>query len=508
MKLDRVLEGVKLLAPLSLDLVGKEIAGLAYDSRNVSKDFVFFAFAGARVDGRRFVEDADARGALAFVSELPPPAETSSAIAQRWIQVEHGRRALATAARNFYERPDERVAFTGITGTNGKTTTSYLIDSILHEAGFATGLLGTIESRLMGERREVVNTTPESLDVLRFAAELEERGAGKRQAITMEVSSHALALGRVFGIRFHTAVFTNLTRDHLDFHRTMDEYAAAKRQLFTQEGSPAPEWSVLNADDPASAGMATGGKTLWYGNSKDAQIRAENIVMDFDGVRFDLKLLNAPLEARPSESALATAIKSSLTGRFNVVNILAAVGVGISYGIDLATIARGIAACPAVPGRFERIDEGQDFLVAVDYAHTDDALRNLIQVARELVSLRTPRGRVITLFGCGGDRDRTKRPLMGMAVGELSDYVVLTSDNPRSEDPLAIMNDALVGLRRYDTPHVIEPDRAKAIRLAIGQAAAGDVVLIAGKGHETYQVLKDRTIHFDDREMAREVLKK
>jgi UDP-N-acetylmuramoyl-L-alanyl-D-glutamate--2,6-diaminopimelate ligase len=524
MKLDQVLEGVKLLAPLSPDLAGKEVAGLEYDSRNVSKDFVFFAFAGSRVDGRRFVQDADARGALAFVSEQPAPDQASPPIAQRWIQVEHGRRTLATAARNFYARPDERVAFTGITGTNGKTTTSYLIDSILNEAGFATGLIGTIESRLMGERREVVNTTPESLDVMRFAAELEQKSQEKRLALTMEVSSHALALGRVFGIRFHTAVFTNLTRDHLDFHHTMDEYAAAKRQLFAPEGSPSPQWSVLNADDPASAAMAVSGKTLWYGNSKDAQLRAENIVMDFDGLRFDL-LLAASVEARPSGSAfpmrpsgsafptrpsgsaLATPIQSSLTGRFNVLNILAAAGVGISYGIDLATIAKGIAACRAVPGRFERIDEGQDFLVAVDYAHTDDALRNVIQVARELVSMRTPRGRVITLFGCGGDRDRTKRPLMGMAAGELSDYVVLTSDNPRSEDPLAIMNDALVGLRRFDTPHVIEPDRAKAIRLAIEKAAAGDVVLIAGKGHETYQVLKDRTIHFDDREVAREVLR-
>jgi UDP-N-acetylmuramoyl-L-alanyl-D-glutamate--2,6-diaminopimelate ligase len=500
MNLTEALAGVKLAAPLSEELAGKEVAGIEYDSRKVTEGFVFFAFAGSRVDGRRFVEDADARGALAFVSELPPPTETPSSIAERWIRVEHGRNALATASRNFYKKPDERVAFTGITGTNGKTTTSYLIDSILIEAGFATGLLGTIESRLMGERREVINTTPESLDVMRAAAELEEKGVGQRQALTMEVSSHALALGRVFGIQFHTAVFTNLTRDHLDFHRTMDEYAAAKRLLFAPEGTPIPEWSVLNADDPASSGMAAGGKQLWFGNSKDAQIRAENVAMSFDGLRFDLTFEGA---TQP--------IESGLTGRFNVLNILAAAGVGISYGIDLPTIARGIAACRAVPGRFERIDEGQKFFVAVDYAHTDDALRNVIQVARELVSTSPSpiaRGRVITLFGCGGDRDRTKRPLMGMAAGELSDYVVLTSDNPRSEDPLAIMNDALVGLRRFDTPHVIEPDRAKAIRLAIGQASAGDVVLIAGKGHETYQVLKDRTIHFDDREVAREVLEK
>ncbi len=509
MTLRQVLEGVKLRSPLSPDLAEKPVAGIEYDSRRVQKDFVFFAFAGSRVDGRRFVEDAAARGAFAFVSELAAPEGVSDSIGAGWIQVEHGRQALATASRNFYRQPDERVLFTGITGTNGKTTTSYLVDAILQEAGFVTGLIGTIESRLAGERREVVNTTPESLDVMRFAAELVERALEetptKRPTLTMEVSSHALALGRVFGIRFHTAVFTNLTRDHLDFHRTMDEYAAAKARLFAPVDSPGPKCSVLNADDPASTAIAGAihapDRVLWYGSSDTARIRAENIASSFAGLRFDLIYEGARRQ-----------IESTLTARFNVMNILAAAGVGISYGIDLDTIARGIAACRSVPGRFERIDQGQPFLIAVDYAHTDDALRNAIQVARELVTPaqsgeNISRGRVITLFGCGGDRDRTKRPLMGMAAGELSDYVVLTSDNPRSEDPLDIMNDALVGLRRFDTPHVIEPDRAKAIRHAIEQAVAGDAVLIAGKGHETYQVLKDRTIHFDDRETAREVLR-
>jgi UDP-N-acetylmuramoyl-L-alanyl-D-glutamate--2,6-diaminopimelate ligase len=496
MNLTEALAGVKLAAPLSEELAGKEVAGIEYDSRKVTEGFMFFAFAGSRVDGRHFVDDAAARGALAFVSELEAPAEAPTSIKAQWVQVEHGRKAMATASRNFYHQPDTRVAFTGITGTNGKTTTSYLIDAILKEAGFATGIIGTIESQLMGERRDVVNTTPESLDIMRFATELEQKARGKRQAITMEVSSHALALGRVFGIQFHTAVFTNLTRDHLDFHRTMDEYAAAKRLLFFPEDSPGPQWSVLNADDPASASMAAGGQRLWYGISEAAQIRAENVATAFTGLRFDL-----------TYRGTSQPIESPLMGRFNVMNILAAAGVGISYRIDLATIARGIAACHAVPGRLEKIVEGQPFLVAVDYAHTDDALRNVIQVARELVTRAGSGGSVITLFGCGGDRDRTKRPLMGMAAGELSDYVVLTSDNPRSEDPLDIMNDALVGLRRFDTPHVVEPDRAKAIRLAIEQARAGDVVLITGKGHETYQVLKDRTIHFDDREVAREVLR-
>jgi UDP-N-acetylmuramoyl-L-alanyl-D-glutamate--2,6-diaminopimelate ligase len=287
-------------------------------------------------------------------------------------------------------------------------------------------------------------------------------------------------------------VFTNLTRDHLDFHRTMEEYAAAKRLLFRPADSPAPEWAVLPQGDAASMAMLNEeSRVIWYGLAGDAPLHAAKIATGFQGLQFDLCHEGA---RQPMESALA--------GRFNVLNILAASGAALSYGIDLATIARGVAGCRAVPGRFERIDCGQPFLVAVDYAHTDDALRNLIQVAREMT-----RGRVITLFGCGGDRDRAKRPLMGMAAGELSDFVVLTSDNPRSEDPLGIINDALVGLGRFDTPHIAEPDRAKAIRLALEEAREGDVVLIAGKGHETYQVLKDRTIHFDDREMAREILR-
>jgi UDP-N-acetylmuramoyl-L-alanyl-D-glutamate--2,6-diaminopimelate ligase len=489
MKLAQVLAGVQLKGQLLTDAAGLEVAGLEYDSRRVGKNFVFFAFAGSRVDGTGFAQEAMERGALAVVSERARPVDFAG-LWIPWIWVEHGRQALATASRNFYDRVDERVLFTGITGTNGKTTTSYLIDSILRAAGFVTGLVGTIEYRLAGEVRAAANTTPESLDVLRMASELEQRGGthGAAARLTIEVSSHALALGRVFGIRFHTAVFTNLTRDHLDFHRTMEEYAAAKRKLFV---SPAPGWSVLNFDDPAGRGFATeASRVIWYGLSPGAALTAENIVDGFDGLRFDLTYEGA-----------RQAMESPFVGRINVLNILAAAGAGISYGIDLETIARGVAQCRAVPGRFERVDAGQPFLVVVDYAHTDDALRNVIQVARELT-----RGRVITLFGCGGDRDRSKRPLMGMAAAELSDFVVLTSDNPRSEDPLDIMNDAMVGLRRFDTPHVAEPDRAKAIRRAMEEAKPGDVVLLAGKGHETYQVLKDGTIHFDDRETARGIL--
>lgn len=484
MILEEVLAGVALRGVLAPEMARWNVAGLAYDSRKVEKDFLFFAFAGSRLDGTGFARDAMARGARAVVSELPSPVDFDGT----WIEVEHGRRALATAAKNFYGRPDERIHFTGITGTNGKTTTSFLIDAILREAGLVTGLIGTIEYRLAGERRDAPNTTPESLDIMQFATELEKRGG---EHLVSEISSHALALGRVYGFHFHTAVFTNLTRDHLDFHRTMEEYSAAKRLLFSPAHGPVPAWAVLNQGDAASPSMANAeSEVLWYGLAGDAQLRAENIRTGFDGLRFDLCYKDA---RQPIESALA--------GRINVLNILAASGAALSYGIDLPTIARGVAACTAVPGRFERIDCGQPFLVAVDYAHTDDALRNVIQVAREMT-----RGRVITLFGCGGDRDRAKRPLMGMAAGELSDFVVLTSDNPRSEDPLDIINDALVGLGRFDTPHIAEPDRAKAIRRALEEAREGDVVLIAGKGHEPYQILKDRTIHFDDRETAREIL--
>jgi UDP-N-acetylmuramoyl-L-alanyl-D-glutamate--2,6-diaminopimelate ligase len=488
MTLGELLEGVALREPLPSVAADQPVTGLEYDSRRVEKGFVFFAFAGARVDGRRFARQAVEQGACAVVGEGPRPQEFD----RPWIEVEHGRRALAIAARNFYRRPDERIHFTGITGTNGKTTTSYILEAILREAGQITGLIGTIEYRLGGESRPAPNTTPESLDLMRFAAELERKGGSH---LISEVSSHALALGRVHGFRFHTAVFTNLTRDHLDFHDSMEAYAAAKRLLFTPEEGLAPDWVVLNADDPFTDSLHPTANTVLYGLGDGAALRAKNIHSGFDGLRFDLLWKGS---RQPIESALA--------GRINVLNILAAAGAALSYGVSLETIARGVAKCRVIPGRFERVDAGQPFLVVVDYAHTDDALRNVIQIARELASVTTG-GRVITLFGCGGDRDRTKRPLMGRAAAELSDYVVLTSDNPRSEDPIAIMNDALVGLQRFDTPHAVEPDRARAIKIALEHAGKGDVVLIAGKGHETQQIFKDRTIHFDDRETAREALR-
>ncbi len=460
--------------------------GIAYDSRKVEPGFLFFAFPGAKVDGRVFARQAIERGAVAVVSELEPPEGFDGT----WIRVEHGRKALALAARAFWDAPDEQLGITGITGTNGKTTTSYLIDSALRAAGKTTGLIGTIEYQLAGKAIPAVNTTPESLDLFQFFADLLKAGGTHA---TMEVSSHALALARVYGVRFHTAVFTNLTRDHLDFHRTMESYFAAKRLLFEGAGAPPPLFAVVNHDDEYGRRLRPRGSTQWttYGIEAGADAQAVNIRSGFDGLHFDVRFQGDTF-----------ALQSPLPGRMNVYNILAAWCAARTYGIEPETIAGGIAACRSVSGRFDRVDEGQPFLVVVDYAHTDDALRNVISVARAL----NPK-RVITLFGCGGDRDRAKRPLMGEAAAELSDFVVLTSDNPRSEDPLAIINDAAVGLWRHDTPHVEEPDRGKAVRIAIERAEPGDVVILAGKGHETYQVLKDRTIHFDDHETAREVLR-
>ena len=466
-------------------LSSREVAGLDYDSRRLGKNFLFFAFSGQHADGRAFALQALEEGTLAIISELECPAEIDPAV---WIQVEHGRRALATAARVFTGAPDERIGIAGITGTNGKTTTSYVLDSIFAAAGKTTALIGTIGYHVGGDKRNAVNTTPESLDLYRILSELEAIG-GTHAA--MEVSSHALALGRVHGVHFHTAVFTNLTQDHLDFHGTMEKYFAAKQMLFER---PDLACAVVNWDGDAGRRLRICGSTrlISYGVSKDATMRAHGVESTFQGLRFEIRFEGARIP-----------ISSRLTGHINVSNILAACGAARSFGIGWDEIVRGVAACTGVPGRFERVDAGQPFLVVVDYAHTGDALRNTIRVARELGPKR-----VLTLFGCGGDRDRAKRPLMGSAAGELSDFVVLTSDNPRSEDPLDIINDALVGLRRHDTPHVVEVDREKGIRAIVAEARAGDIVILAGKGHETYQIVKDKRISFDDREAARESLRR
>lgn len=459
--------------------------GLAYNSRQVRPGFLFFAIIGAAADGRTFASAAMAAGAIAVVSDAERPATLD----MPWIRVAHARQALAAAAKIFLGKPDEQLGVAGITGTNGKTTCLYLIDSVLRASGAVTTRIGTIGYDVAGTIEPAANTTPESLDLFQIFRRTLDAGG---KYVTMEVSSHALAQGRVAGVRFHTAVFTNLTQDHLDFHGTMEAYFEAKQLLFSSAFQP--RWAIINADDSYAPRIQPpeGTRVVRYGLHATAELRAEQIETTFSGLTFVARF-----------GAERHKVRSPLVGEINVYNILAAIGTGLSYGISWEAILRGIAKCTGIPGRFERVDAGQPFLVAVDYAHTDDALRNTLSVARKLSK---GRGRLITLFGCGGDRDRNKRPKMGMAAAELSDIVVLTSDNPRSEGPLEILNDVLVGLRRFDTPHIVEPDRASAIRKAIGQARPGDVVILAGKGHETYQILRDRTIAFDDRVVAREAL--
>jgi UDP-N-acetylmuramoyl-L-alanyl-D-glutamate--2,6-diaminopimelate ligase len=504
MELSRVLEGIPVVSNAPLELLNADVRGLAYDSRKVEPGYQFFAFAGAKTDGAQFANAALEKGALAVVSDRPSfgglghhePRTTGANRPVRldaWLQVPHGRQALALASRNFYDKPDLRIALTAITGTNGKTTSTLLIDSMLRASGKLTALVGTIEYHLAGRVLPAVNTTPESLDLFRMFHELAEAGGTHA---TLEASSHALDLARIFAMEFHTAGFTNFTRDHLDFHQTMEAYFAAKQLLFTPRSGPPPRFAVINADDEAAHRLDLSSETevLWYSTraqQKDRLLVAEDVESSFDGLRFAVSGIGRRFT-----------VESPLVGHINVSNILLACGAALTHGVTEEQIQKGLTNLTSVPGRFERVEEGQPFMVVVDYAHTDDALRNVIAVARGM----RPK-RVITVFGCGGDRDRSKRPLMGMAAAELSDYVVLTSDNPRSEDPLAIMNDAMVGLRRYDTPYAAEPDRERAIKKAIASAGPGDVVIVAGKGHETYQILRDGPIPFDDREVARRVLR-
>jgi UDP-N-acetylmuramoyl-L-alanyl-D-glutamate--2,6-diaminopimelate ligase len=465
-----------------------EVRSIAYDSRRVEAGSAFFAIAGENDDGHRFVPDAIERGAAAIVSERQAPADLVTAKA-KWVRVPAIRRALSQASRNFYGHPERLLRLVGITGTNGKTTTAYLMESMFKAAGLPGGLFGTIEYHVAGRTLPATNTTPESLDLAKYLREAVQSGA---QTAVMEVSSHALAQERVWGIPFAAAVFTNLTRDHLDYHDTMEEYFRAKRRLFEGLGTPPPEVAVINVDDSYGERLLELSlpRIITYGTRAEAMVRAKRFVADASGIKAQLVTPEGPLE-----------IDSKLTGRPNLMNVLAAVATAQALGISRNAIQAGINALRLVPGRFERIEAGQRFLVLVDYAHTDDALRNALATARELT-----RGRLTVVFGCGGDRDRSKRPLMGEAAGSLADFIVLTSDNPRSEDPLTIMNDALVGLQRTGKPYALEVDRAEAIRRALEQGREGDAVIIAGKGHETYQIFKDRTVPFDDREVARQAL--
>ncbi len=467
-----------------------DIRAVAYDSRKVTPGTLFFALQGEKEDGNRYVPDALKLGAVAVASEQARPAAVPEDVA--WVKILPGaqRRVLASVAANFYGQPANALQLVGVTGTNGKTTTTYLIDSILRAAGKKTGLIGTIGYRTPRGSRDAVNTTPESLDLQQMFAEIRDEGGS---AVAMETSSHALAMDRLWSCHFAAAVFTNLTRDHLDYHKTFEEYFAAKRRLFEGTGAGPADVAIVNTDDPYGHSLEElAARTLTYGLKNGAQITTKKYQLAFSGLEFTAQTRAGKIEVR-----------SKLVGKINVYNILAAIGAGIALQIPNAAIERGIEELESVPGRFERIAEGQPFLVIVDYAHTDDALRNLISTARELC----PENRIVTVFGAGGDRDRTKRPLMGEAAGNLSDMVVLTSDNPRSEDPLRIINDVLVGLQKTGKKYRVESERGKAIEMALDEAQPGDIVLLAGKGHETYQVLREGTIDFDDRQVARQKLR-
>ena len=490
MTFQQVLDGAEVLAHSG----DPGVSGVEYDSRQVQPGYVFVAMRGESSDGNRFIDQAIQAGAVAVVTDS---AVEKPRTGVAWAVVPNGRRALARVSANFYKKPAERIAITGITGTNGKSTTAFLVESILTAAGRKSALIGTIEYHVAGKILPAPRTTPEALDLNRIFSEA--LGQGATDAV-MEVSSHALAQERVFGVPFDVAVFTNLTRDHLDYHETMEKYFAAKRVLFEGCGTDAPRAVVTNVDDESGAKVAGFSRkrssvVLKYGWER-GDLHAEKVEITTRGTRFDLVMPEGKI-----------AVFSALIGRVNVYNILAAAAAGYARGCAGQAIAAGIDRLACVPGRFERVECGQPFTVVVDYAHTDDALRNLTSLAREFVARSGAQAKVITLFGCGGDRDRAKRPLMGEAAGRGSDLVVLTSDNPRSEDPRAIINDALVGLQKTGAKYSIEADRRKAIALAVGEARPGDIVLIAGKGHEKVQVTRDATIPFDDVEVAREALK-
>ena len=466
-----------------------EVRGVAYDSRRVTPGAVFVALRGLKADGLDFVPQAVSLGAGVVVSEQPRP----GGVAVPWVTVRDGRLALSLIGGVVHGHPSHAMPVVGVTGTNGKTTTTYLLASIFDAAGWAAGVMGTVHYRVGAELREAARTTPEASDVQALLAEM--RGAGNRSCV-MEVSSHALALKRVDGLRFAAGVFTNLTRDHLDFHGDMESYFAAKRRLFTMLPDGAP--GIVNADDARAAALvAVCGRPVTYGLQKAADVKPDHLSLSLDGVRFTASTPVGPV-----------AVESSLVGRPNAYNLLAAVATASALGIPAAAISEGLARQTGVPGRFEVVSTPADGItVVVDYAHTDDALRNLLETARPLTT-----GRLVTVFGCGGDRDRTKRPLMGMVAARLSDIVVITSDNPRSEDPAAIIQEIRRGIPAGEaaserSPEVTEiVDRAEAIEHAIALARPGDVVLVAGKGHEKTQHIGDRVLAFDDGDVARAAL--
>jgi UDP-N-acetylmuramoyl-L-alanyl-D-glutamate--2,6-diaminopimelate ligase len=468
-----------------------EVAGLAYDSRKVTRGGLFVAVPGLKEDGRRFIGEALARGAAAVVFDGP---DVLTGRNTGRILVPSAREALARLADAYFGHPSRSLTVVGITGTNGKTTTSLLIDALLRAGGRPTGLIGTIEYRIGDERLTAGQTTPEALELQGLLARMVSRGVA---GLAMEVSSHALALHRTDGIEFDVAVFTNLTQDHLDFHGTLDAYRLAKTRLFQllAAGEKPRRTAVVNADDPSGASMTAGlaVPVLTFGLQPGADIRPREYRSEMDGIHMDVDTPRGGIQ-----------IASALVGEHNVMNLLGAIGVGLALEMDRAAIAGALGSVRAVPGRFERVEAGQPFLVVVDYAHTPDALERVLGTARKLVGAG---GRLAAVFGCGGDRDRGKRPIMGEIATRVADRVWVTSDNPRTERPDAIVDEIVTGIPadRRDR-HEALIDRRAAIRAALSWARAGDVVVIAGKGHEPYQIIGTEVLPFDDRQEARTVL--
>jgi UDP-N-acetylmuramoyl-L-alanyl-D-glutamate--2,6-diaminopimelate ligase len=475
-----------LTLPTDLSALDVPCTGVSYDSRRVRPGCVFVALRGLRADGVAYASEAVMKGAIAVVAEQPPV----SGAGIPWAVAKDARMALALLAAEFAGHPSREMRVVGITGTNGKTTTSYLLSSILEAALIRCGLMGTVAYRIGTRTIDSTRTTPEPPEVQGLLRQMIAAGC---RACVMEVSSHALALRRVDGVQFAAGVFTNLTRDHLDFHADMEDYFAAKRRLFEMLPPDAP--AIVNVDDPRGASLAQSGRAVTYAIDRPADVSPGPLSFTLEGLHFDIRT-----------PAGQVRVRSKLVGRPNVYNILAAVGTATSLGVPIEAIERGVESLPGVPGRFELVSsDHDDITVVVDYAHTDDALRNLLETARPLASKR-----LITVFGAGGDRDRTKRPLMGMVAARLSDVVVITSDNPRHEDPVRIIEEVKRGseaeTRQRHAEVLSIVDRGEAIALAVDRARPGDFVLIAGKGHERYQEVAGRALPFDDVEVAREAL--
>ncbi|RKD24096.1 UDP-N-acetylmuramoyl-L-alanyl-D-glutamate--2,6-diaminopimelate ligase [Ammoniphilus oxalaticus] len=469
-----------------------EITGIETDSRKVKPGYLFVALRGFTVDGHDYIQQARMNGAVAFVTERKIEGQAS------FIIVPDTKKALAVLADAIYLRPTSRLNLIGITGTNGKTTITHLVEKIMNDAGKLTGIIGTIEMRVGQYREEVKNTTPESLQLQRLFSLMLEHEASHA---CIEVSSHALQMGRVWGCDFKTAIFTNLSQDHLDYHETMENYLQAKALLFAQLGSGYQrdnrKIAILNKDDQKYDALykVTAAEVITYGIENEADVRATNIEIGATGTRFTLNTFKG-----------AVSISMKLVGMFSVYNVLAATAACLVEGVSLSSIKVSIEAISGVPGRFEPVLEGQAFAAIVDYAHTPDSLENVLKTVREITA-----GKVYCIVGCGGDRDRGKRPLMAQIAATYADTAIYTSDNPRSEDPKRILEDMVQGLTdetyQSATYHCIL-DRKEAIEFAVSKAKSGDAVLIAGKGHETYQIIKDQVLPFDDKQVVAVAIRK